>query len=193
VKRLPAAAGVALCLVCSALDAQNVQMGVAPGLLIPTGNFGKTAKTGWMMSADVTVGLIGETLGIRVEPDYIAVNGRYATLGRGYVQNFEIASVMGNVVYTFRKATAWIRPYVLGGAGIVRVAEVIWLGAFSYVKPAYCGGVGVAMRVGTGSSRLFAEGKVVTVDTYRINGVSTTFVPVRVGVRFATGWGLRQL
>src|SRR5207249_6655801 len=136
--------------------------------------------TGWMMSADVTVGLIGETLGIRVEPDYIAVNGRYATLGRGYVQNFEIASVMGNVVYTFRKATAWIRPYVLGGAGIVRVAEVIWLGAFSYVKPAYCGGVGVAMRVGTGLSGLFADGQVVTVVDYRMTGGCRTIDTVRV-------------
>src|SRR2546428_10095222 len=98
---------------------------------------------------------------------------------------------MGNVVYTFRKATAWIRPYVLGGAGIVRVAEVIWLGAFSYVKPAYCGGVGGGMRGGTGSSRLFSEGEGVTLGTYRLNGVPTTLVSVRGGVRFAAGGGVR--
>src|SRR3989442_2204226 len=96
---------------------------------------------------------------------------------------------MGNVVYTFRKATAWIRPYVLGGAGIVRVAEVIWLGAFSYVKPAYCGGVGGAMRGGTGSSPLFLEGKVVTLGTHPIKGGFTTFVPVQVGVRCRPGGG----
>src|SRR3989442_15775573 len=100
---------------------------------------------------------------------------------------------MGNVVYTFRKATAWIRPYVLGGAGIVRVAEVIWLGAFSYVKPAYCGGVGGAVRVGTGSRRLFWGGEGFTFGTFPINGGSTTFVSVKVGVRVASGGGVRQV
>jgi len=48
-------------------------------------------------------------------------------------------------------------------------------------RAGFGGGAGVAYRVGTGSTRVFLEGKVTTVT---VNGVSYVSIPIRVGVRF---------
>jgi len=42
---------------------------------------------------------------------------------------------------------------------------------------------GVAFKVGTGGTRIFAEGKYVSVST---TGTKTNFLPIRVGVRFGS-------
>ncbi|HMA44100.1 MAG TPA: hypothetical protein VKO86_08795, partial [Gemmatimonadales bacterium] len=76
---------------------------------------------------------------------------------------------------------AQVRPYILGGVGYYNVKISAGGVSASESKVGFGGGAGLAFKVGTGDTRLFVEGKFVSVST---SGNSTTFLPIRAGIRF---------
>jgi opacity protein-like surface antigen len=90
---------------------------------------------------------------------------------------------MAEVVWAPGKAADQIRPYLLGGLGLYNVKVDVAGTSGSATKIGFGVGAGAAYKVGTGGTRLFVEGKFVSVST---DVTKTNFIPIRVGVRFAT-------
>jgi opacity protein-like surface antigen len=163
----------ALALVPALLPAQGMRFGAGVGLLMPLGDYGTADKMGWVVGADATKWMAGSILGIRVEGSYSQ------TSHDGASGNFKIIGGMADLVYAFGLPAAHMRPYALGGLGYYNVKESV--SGTSESKVGFGLGAGLAFKMGAGSTRLFVEGKWTTVST---TGASTSFVPIRVGLRF---------
>jgi len=87
------------------------------------------------------------------------------------------------VVYAFGQTASSARPYILAGLGYYNVKVSVTGASVSESKIGFGGGAGVAFKVGTGGTRVFVEGKYMSVST---SGTKTTFLPIRVGVRFGS-------
>lgn len=162
-----------LVLAPSVLVAQGIRYGVGAGLLMPLGDYGTADKMGWAVGADVTKWMPGGMLGVRIEGSYSQ------TSHDGASGNFKIIGGAADLVYAFGVTAAQMRPYVLGGLGYYNVKESV--SGASESKVGFGVGAGVAFKMGAGSTRLFVEGKWTTVST---SGSSTSFIPIRVGLRF---------
>lgn len=162
-----------LALVPALMAAQGIRYGVGAGLLMPLGNYGKGDKMGWAVGADVTKWMPGSILGIRVEGSYSQ------TSHDGAPGNDKIIGGAADLVYAFGLPAAQMRPYALGGLGYYNFKESVTGGSQS--KVGFGVGAGVAFKMGAGGTRIFVEGKWTTVSTA---GSSTSFIPIRVGLRF---------
>jgi outer membrane protein with beta-barrel domain len=176
-KRVMGVVAVALLLGATTSAAQGVRVGLGAGLLLPMGDYKTADKTGWIAGVDVTDWLAGGAIGIRVEGSYSQTSHKAGISG-----NSKIIGGMADVVYAFGTSAASMRPYVLGGIGFYNVKFTGTGSSVSESKVGFGGGAGVAFKLGTGGSRVFVEGKYVSVST---TGSSTTFLPVRAGIRFA--------
>ena len=158
--------------------ASSIRIGVGGGVLMPMGTYKDGDKLGWLAGADVTYWLTGGTFGIRAEGSYSQTSHKNNVAG-----STKLFGGMADVVWAPGTSADQIRPYVLGGLGFFNVKADFPLGSGSATKIGFGGGAGAAFKVGTGGTRVFVEGKFMDVST-DVN--STTFIPIRAGVRFAT-------
>jgi opacity protein-like surface antigen len=178
-KRIVLAVFVVACLAgVGSLSAQEgIRVGVGGGVLMPMGDYKTADKLGWLAGADVTYWLTSTPIGIRGDFQYSQTSHKSGVPG-----NSKIIGGMAEIVYAFGAQADQIRPYILGGIGYYNVkVSITGFGDFSESKVGFGGGAGVAFKVGTGSTRVFVEGKFVNVST---SGSSTTFLPIRAGFRF---------
>ena len=157
---------------------QGIRVGIGGGLLMPMGDYKKADKMGWLVGGDVTYWLTSAPIGIRADVQYSQTSENSGIPAH----TSKIIGGLAEVVYAFGKQADQIRPYILGGVGYYNVkVNVTGIGSGSESKVGFGGGAGVAFKVGSGSTRVFVEGKFVNVST---TGGSTTFLPIRAGLRF---------
>jgi opacity protein-like surface antigen len=144
---------------------------------MPLSDYKTGDKLGWLAGADVTYWLTGGMIGLRAEGSYSQTSHKApATTG-----NTKIIGGMADVVWAPGRSADQVRPYVLGGVGFYNAKESI--SGASSTKIGFGGGAGVAFKMGTGGTRIFAEGKFVYL---KINGANFSSIPIRAGVRFPT-------
>jgi len=154
----------------------GVRVGVGAGLLLPLSDYKTADKAGWIAGADVTYWLPSQPIGLRVEGAYSQTSEKTGVVAH----KTKIFGGAADVVYAFGTSTDQIRPYLLAGVGVYNVkVDSTSLGT----KAGFGGGAGVAFRVGTGATRIFAEGKFTSV---KVSGATFSFIPIRVGVRFGS-------
>jgi len=156
---------------------QGIRVGVSGGLLMPMGDYKKADKLGWLVGGDVTYWLTSAPIGIRADVQYSQTSEKSGVPAH----TSKIIGGLAEVVYAFGKQADQIRPYILGGVGYYNVKFSAGGVSASESKVGFGGGAGIAFKVGTGSTRVFVEGKFVNVST---TGGSTTFLPIRAGIRF---------
>ena len=158
------------------VSAQGVRFGIGGGVLMPLGDYKTDDKLGWVVGADATYWLMGAPVGLRVEGDYSQTSHKstFATSG-----NSKIIGGLAELVYAFGPKASPVRPYLLGGVGFFNFKESV--SGASTSKVGFGAGGGVAMKLGAGSTRLFVEARFSSVSA---NGGTTTFVPIRAGLRF---------
>jgi len=127
----------------------------------------------------VTYWLTGGMIGIRAEGSYSQTSEKSGVTPH----TTKIFGGMADVVWAPGTSADQIRPYVLGGLGFYNVKVTVSGTSGSSTKIGFGGGAGVAFKVGTGGTRVFVEGKFVSVST---DLVKTNFLPFRAGVRVAT-------
>jgi opacity protein-like surface antigen len=155
---------------------QGIRVGIGGGLLMPLGDYKTADKMGWLLGADATYWLAGAPVGIRIEGDYSQTSHKSTFITSG---NSKIFGGLAEVVYAFGTKADQLRPYIMGGIGYFNFKESA--SGSSESKVGFGGGAGVALKVGTGSTRVFAEARFTSVST---SGGSTTFLPIRAGLRF---------
>lgn len=156
---------------------EGLRIGIGGGAQLPTGDYGNFDKMGWLIGGDLTYWLTGTPVGIRADVQYAQTSHKNNVDG-----NSKVIGGLAEVVYAFGTSAEQLRPYILGGVGYYNVKVTITgAGSVSESKVGFGGGAGVAFKVGTGSTRFFIEGKFVSVST---SGSSTTFFPLRAGLRF---------
>ena len=171
------ALSLAAALSTSALQAQSkLTFGAGAGLTLPMGDFGDAAKLGWHGLALVGYSPSASPVGFRGEFFY----GQNNT--DGIDGSFKLAGAMASVTYDFPSKSS-IRPYVLGGIGMVNAkVEIDGFGSDSETKLAAAGGGGIKFRAGS-NANFFVEGRFVNVFT---SGSSTTYIPVSFGIQFGS-------
>jgi opacity protein-like surface antigen len=163
----------------SVVSAQNVRIGVGGGLMMPLSDYKTIDKMGWLAGADATYWLAGSALGIRIEGDYSQTSHKNSVPG-----HTSIIGGMAELVYALGTTASSVRPYVLGGLGYFHAKiDVTGLGSASENKIGYGVGAGLALKLGTGSTRFFAEGRYQSVQT---SGSSLKMIPIRAGLRFGS-------
>lgn len=174
-----AVAALALSAVGSTLSAQGVQIGLGGGVLIPMSDYKTADKMGWLGGADATYWLTGAPVAIRIEGDYSQTSHKNNVGG-----HTSIIGGMAQVVYALGTKDASMRPYVLGGLGYFHAkVDVTGFGSASENKLGWGVGAGVAFKMGTGSTQIFAEGRYQSVQT---SGKALTMIPIRAGIRFGS-------
>ncbi len=159
--------------------ASSVRIGIGGGVLLPIGDYKNADKLGWLAGADVTYWLTGGTIGIRAEGSYSQTSEASGVTAH----STKIFGGMADVVWAPGKTADQIRPYLLAGLGFYNVKVDVSGVSGSATKIGFGGGAGAAFKVGTGGTRIFVEGKFVSVST---DVTKTNFIPIRAGVRFAT-------
>lgn len=179
-KRMVLAVFVAVSLIgVGSLSAQQgIRVGIGGGVIMPMGDYKDADKLGWLAGADLTYWLSSSPLGIRADLQYSQTSHKNGVDG-----NSKILGGLAEVVFAFGTQADQIRPYILGGIGFYNVKVTVPSIALdtSVSKVGFGGGAGVAFKMGSGSTRFFVEGKFVSVAT---EGGSTTFLPIRAGLRF---------
>lgn len=166
---------MALCVVAvRPASAQSIRWGVGAGLLMPMGDYGDFDKMGFTGGLGGTYNLPGG-VGIRVDASYGTTGEKSGVTDH----STKIMGGMASVVYAF--GAAGPKPYVMGGLGLYNVKIDVGGSSASETKVSFGFGAGVAIPLGTGGNRLFAETRYTSVST---SGSSTTFLPIVVGVSF---------
>lgn len=159
------------------LSAQGFRLGIGGGVLLPTGDYGKADKLGWLAGADATYWLLGAPIGIRADVQYSQTSEKSGVAAH----TSKIIGGLAEAVYAFGQKKDQIRPYIMGGIGYYNVKFDPAVGSsVSESKIGFGGGAGLAFKLGLGT-RFFVDGKFVSVAT---TGGSTTFFPIRAGFRF---------
>jgi len=157
----------------------GIRIGVGAGLVLPMGDYKTADKAGFVAGADATYWLANAPVGIRIEGSYSQTSEKSGVAAH----KTKIFGGAADVVYAFGQSASQVRPYVLVGGGFYNVKVSVSGTSASESKFGFGGGAGVAFKVGTGGTRIFAEGKYVSVST---TGSKTNFLPIRVGVRFGS-------
>jgi hypothetical protein len=171
---------VALCAVAARpVMAQGVRYGVSAGVLMPMGDYNTIDKLGFVGGAGATYWLAGQPIGIRGDLSYSQTSHDAST---GLDGHTKIIGGMASVVYALNPASAPARIRVNAGLGYYNVKfDDTSLGSSSESKVGFGGGVAVAFKMGTGSTRLVVGTRFTSVST---TGGSTTFLPITVGLTF---------
>jgi Outer membrane protein beta-barrel domain len=151
----------------------SLRYGISAGVLLPMGNYGDADKMGFVGGAGATYWLPALPIGIRGDLSYSQSSHD------GIDGNTKIMGGMASVVYSLNPASAPARILLTGGLGYYNVKESV--SAVSESKVAFGGGVAVAFKMGTGSTRLVVGTRYTSVST---SGSSTTFLPLTVGLTF---------
>lgn len=155
--------------------AQNpVQLGIAGGVSVPTGDLSDLANTGF--NGTVTLGMTPAMipLGIRIDGAFnqFAIKDN---LGDG---NVRFLSLTGNLVYKIPGAT--VSPYLIGGAGLYNTkVEVAPFGSGSENKFGWNVGGGINMPLSGFST--FIEARF---NQVKVQDVSFSFIPITFGILF---------
>ncbi len=177
-KRLLLSVFSVACLVgVGSLSAQGVRFGVGGGLLMPMGDYKNGDKAGFLVGADGTYWLTGNQIGIRLDASYSQTSEKSGVLAH----KTKMIGGMAEVVYAFMTQADQIRPYVLGGVGMFNIKLSASGGDTSTTKVGFGGGAGLAFKVGSGSTRLFVEGRYTSVSVF---GTTLPFLGVKAGFRF---------
>jgi opacity protein-like surface antigen len=159
------------------LSAQGVRFGVGGGLLMPMGDYKTGDKAGLLVGADGTYWLSGDQIGIRLDASYSQTSEKSGVLAH----KTKMIGGMGEVVYAFMTKADQIRPYLFGGIGLFNVKLSAGGADTSETKVGFGGGGGLAFKVGSGSTRIFVEGRYTSVKTF---GTTLPFLGIKAGVRF---------
>lgn len=180
-KLLTAAAIAAFALPVSTARAQ-IGLGLAAGLSVPQGDFGKVAESGYHVTGLIAVGAPLIPVGLRVEGSFSEFNYKGSLGGDG--EKARLLYATANAVLT---SPGIIAPYLIGGFGIYHATAVCDLCTTSTTKGGINGGVG--FRFGLTGFSAFAEARYhyIAGPSDPTNGgikSSTQFIPISFGVRF---------
>jgi len=190
--------GFSMCYgIASAQGAPGVRFGVFGGADFPVQDQKDVFKTGWNAGALLAFNFGDAPLGLRFDGLYSELKTADALqlfFGNGKTR---IIAGEGDLVIGPRFAGGF-QPYVMGGVGVYdlrfRGQEVDTGNVFSdtTTKFGWNAGTGFAFPLGAGNSRIFVEGKYVSVstngnrfaDTITTHGSRFTIVPVNLGFIF---------
>ncbi len=150
------------------------------GLVLPTGDFGDFAKTGWQAMGGVDFGLGGLPFMLRVDALYGQNNGDEAVTGPDVKAKFFGGMAGGQ--FMLGSGPSPVKPYILAEIGMVNTKVTAPGFSDSNTKFAFAPGVG--LQFGLGSINAFVEGKYLSIQT---SGGSTNMIPILVGIRFGGG------
>ena len=159
------------------LAAQGTRFGIGGGLLLPMGDYKNGDKAGFLVGADGTYWLTGGQVGVRVAASYSQTSEKSGLTAH----KTKMIGGMGELVYAFGPKVSPARPYVFGGVGVFNVKLSASGADTSETKVGFGGGAGVAFKLGTGSTRLFVEGRYMTVKAFNVTLPS---LGVTAGLRF---------
>lgn len=170
--------------------------GVSGGALVPLGDFGRSAKTGYVVDGLVALRVPTLPVSFRAEVGYARNDlkaGVFDDFGNTGGANVSAYSRMlfgtANVILPFAPPASPVRPYLIGGVGVynVRVTGTVSLpgqGSVTANSPSQSkfglnGGAGVEIPL----SGISVFGEVRYTSVFTQNG-NTNFLPIKVGVRF---------
>ena len=169
---------VALSLVAAPAAHAQAGVGVSAGISIPTGEFGKSFKSGYSVN-----GLVGWTMpmspiGFRGEVGYNSWDGK-SSAG---ISGFTASSLSGtaNVVLQVPGMIA-AKPYLIAGLGEHHMKIDAGSGLGSATENKLGWNVGGGLNFGLGTLATMLEARYVNVNT---SGGSTHYVPVTFGIMF---------
>ena len=118
---------------------EGVRIGIGGGAQLPTGDYGKVDKMGWLIGGDVTYWLTGSPIGIRGDVQYAQTSHKNNVDG-----NSKVIGGLAEVVYAFGTSAEQLRPYIFGGVGYYNVKVTIPSLSFdqSESKVGFGGGAG---------------------------------------------------
>jgi opacity protein-like surface antigen len=149
-------------------------VGFGGGVSLPMGDFGDGAKTGWL--GQVIAGITGPNgrFGGRIDGMYLRHS---AEVGDA---KSKMIGVNADLVVSPGSSAAKVRPYVLGGVGLVNAkAEVNGVTGDGDTNFAFNLGGGLQFKAG--SLGIFLEARYFNVSS---DPGSTSFIPIVVGLRF---------
>src|SRR5512132_279892 len=161
----------------------QIGLGLAAGLSVPQGDFGKVAESGYHVTGLIAVGAPIIPIGLRVEGSFSEFNYKGSLGGNG--EKARLLYATANAVLT---SPGIIAPYLIGGVGIYRASAVCDLCTTSTTKGGFNGGVG--FRFGLSGFSAFAEARYHYIGgpsdptNGGVEGSSTQFIPISFGVRF---------
>jgi len=173
------AAVVGLSLVAAPAAHAQVGVGVSAGLSMPTGDFGKTFKSGYSVNGLIGVTMPLSPIGFRGEVGYNSWDGK------SDVADGVTASSLSGTANVVLQVPGMIvaKPYVIGGLGYHRLkldaGNVANLGNDTQSKLGW--NVGGGVNFGLGTLATMVEARYVTVNT---EGGSTHYVPITFGIMF---------
>jgi opacity protein-like surface antigen len=159
------------------LSAQGVRFGIGGGLLLPLSDYKTGDKSGFLVGADGTYWLTGSPVGIRIDASYSQTSEASGVPAH----KTKMIGGMGELVYAFMKNADPVRPYVFGGVGLFNVKVSAGAADTSETKVGFGGGAGLAFKLGTGSTRVFVEGRYATVKVFNTTLPS---IGIKAGLRF---------
>lgn len=162
-------------------EAQSgLNFGLGGGVSLPTGDFADFSKSlGWQGTAIVGYQPAG-SLGARA--DFLYGQTKFDRDEAGLDGKTTLAGGLASLVYSIPSAGA-VKPYLIGGAGVYNVKiDPDGLPSDDETKFAAGGGLGIKFKAGS-DANFFVEGRFINVFT---SGSDANFIPVTVGVTFAT-------
>jgi hypothetical protein len=182
-KLLTAAALAAFALPAATARAQ-AGLGLAAGLSLPKGDFGKVTDAGYHVTGLIGIRAATAPVGLRLDGSFSEFNYK-ASLGGRSGAKARLLYATANVVLTSSGNSA---PYVIGGFGIYHATAVCDVCTTSSTKGGFNGGVGYRFALTGFSAFLEARYHYITGASDPTNGgvksSSTQFIPISFGVRF---------
>ena len=149
-----------------------VQLGVALGGAIPLSDFGKGFSTGFNFTGTLGFNPVGLPVGFRIDGAY----NQFGAKGASTIKA-KIADVSGNVVFSMT-GTPEVTPYLIGGIGYYHTSSSV-AGSTSSNNVGF--NVGGGLKVPLSGFGVFVEARY---NHFTDNSVTTSFVPITVGVMF---------
>lgn len=159
------------------LSAQGARFGIGGGLLLPLSDYKTGDKAGFLVGADGTYWFTGNQAGIRIDASYSQTSEASGVIAH----KTKMLGGMAELVYAFMTKADQVRPYVFGGVGLYNVKLSAGGSDTSQTKVGFGGGAGLAFKIGTGSTRLFVEGRYMTVKPF---SVTLPSIGIKAGLRF---------
>jgi opacity protein-like surface antigen len=181
--------------VVSAQGASGVHLGIAGGADFPVQNQREAFRTGWNAGALLAINFGTAPVGLRIDGAYHRMETKSDLAAFAGSGNVRILSGTANLVLGPKGGPA--EPYVLGGAGGYDLrfhGEDLTHNTFSdsTTRFGWNAGAGIAFPLGTSNSRIFVEGRYISIstngnrfsDSITTKGSRFTFVPVNLGFIF---------
>ena len=159
------------------LSAQGTRFGIGGGLLLPLSDYKTGDKAGFLVGADGAYWFNRNQVAIRLDLSYSQTSEASGVPAH----KTKMMGGMAELVYAFMTPADQVRPYIFGGAGLFNVKVSAGGADTSETKAGFGGGAGLAFKMGTGSTRIFVEGRYVTVKAFTVTLPS---IGIKAGVRF---------